>query len=95
MFKDEHLGEKMTNLAENIFKVELRGVHGVRFFQVCPNFFFALGEGLQNTHLFSPIISQFVLFSYLSNVSKSSKSLKSLSSLVKRQLYEQCRILLE
>ena len=33
-FKDPNLPEKLTNLAENLKKVELHGVHGVCFFQV-------------------------------------------------------------
>ena len=33
-FKDPKLAEKRTKLAENPKKIELRGVRGVRFFQV-------------------------------------------------------------
>ena len=37
-FRDSNLAEKLTNLAENLFfKVELRGVLGVRFFQFWSN----------------------------------------------------------
>ena len=41
-FKDPNLAEKLTNLAENLKKVELHGVHGVCFFQVWPRPLFAL-----------------------------------------------------
>ena len=33
-FKDPNLAENLTNLAENLLKIELREVHGVCFFQV-------------------------------------------------------------
>ena len=35
MFKNLNLADIFTNLAENQKKIELRGVHGVSFFQVC------------------------------------------------------------
>ena len=35
MFKYPNLGGNLTNVAEDLLKMEFRGVHGVRFFQVC------------------------------------------------------------
>ena len=68
-FKDPNLVEKLTNLAENLLKVELHRVHRVSFFPVCFVVYFLifLQFGPRAQKYVWPAVGDFFFFLSFSN----------------------------